>query len=596
MTGRRTHKNFLDKLEEAIDRSVSLTLVSGQSLTGRVVELGADYLVLEGKNGQQWVRSRHLLFISPLTHSEPKPVEAVPGRVATPKRAQPTAPEFKPAIQFVPLPEAKTSTWNERIKDADQALYSELVTRIKEGVAEALSGSRHDVQALIDRHPANKEIHGLKGYLGWRLGEGPLARDGFFIASALGQRASWLWYVHACFMDKQTDLALLGIEQIYRYSSILEHPKLWRLFLNLCSWHKEFSPLEKVFKWVEQRQNQEEQELFFEDVAWIADKNPPLTAESFQAWYKEVESNSGAGAFAQKRASFQSRMAKIKNEAKFAALEEDISGLIEEAKALAANGKINSAYNKLNEAYGLMPAHNRVRAAEQKLRSPTRRIQDPFQLATIESTLQSIFADHDYVVFDTSVLSMQDHFSKEERELDRFLRESGKHGLASLEEKVAYHKLMERIIESHRDKIYVSPGVVEEIQEGVARMRDRKALQTFGKSAEVIRRELARCSRHPIFDDRHGEKKLRTIRNTFQRLRSRGGLSEVDFDLIVRSFVLAIDQKVALLSNDRGIHSGVEHIVKVIKGGNRNIAFLKKAQIDLYSSIQKSHFELVKQS
>ncbi|MDF1662383.1 MAG: hypothetical protein P1V97_11470 [Planctomycetota bacterium] len=596
MTGRRTHKNFLDKLEEAINSPISLTLVSGQSLSGRVKEVGADYIVLEAKQGDQWVRSRHILFIAPNVTTKNPSSETIQGHIATPKKASPSAPTFKPAIQFVPEPQARTSTWNPRIKDSDQALYLELHRRITEGVPEALSATRHEVQALIDRHPGNKEIHGLKGYLGWKLGEAPLTRDGFFIASILGQRSSWLWYVHACFMDKQTDFALLGIEQIYRHKSILEAPKLWRLFLNLCAWHKEYSPLDQVLKNLEQRQNKEELELFFEDVAWLCDKNPPLTAESFRAWYQEHTKDSVAGAFGEKRVIFQTRMAKIKNDAKFAALEEDISGLIAEAEGLAKNGKINSAYNKLNEAYGLMPAHNRVRVAEQKLRGPTRRIQDPFQLSAVESTLKSIFADHDFVVFDTSVLSMQDHFSKEERELDKFLRESGKHGLSTLEEKVAYHKLIERMIETHREKIYVPQGVVEEIQDGVARMRDRKALSTFGKSAEIIRRELSRCSRHEAFDDRHADKKLRTIRSTFQRLRSRGGLSEVDFDLIIRSFVLAIDQKVALLSNDRGIHSGVEHIVKVIRGGNRNVAFLKKAQIDLYSSIQKSHFEIVKQS
>lgn len=596
MTGRRTHKNFLDKLEEAINSPISLTLVSGQSLSGRVKEVGTDYLVLEAKQGDQWVRSRHILFISPKVASESLSADAVPGHVSTPKKASPSAPEFKPSIQFTPEPQARTTNWNPRIKEADQALYIALHKRITEGVPEALSKTRHEVQGLLDRHPANKEIHGLKGYLGWKLGEAPLTRDGFFIASVLGQRSSWLWYVHACFMDKQTDNALLGIEQIYRHKSILEIPKLWRLFLNLCAWHKEFSPLDKVLKFLEQRQNKEELELFFEDVAWLADKNPPLSAENFRAWYLEYSKNSVAGAFGEKRVIFQTRMAKIKNDAKFADLEEDISGLIAEAEGLAGNGKINSAYNKLNEAYALMPAHNRVRAAEQKLRGPSRRIQDPFQLSSVESTLKSIFTDHDFVVFDTSVLSMQDHFSKEERELDKFLRESGKHGLSTLEEKVAYHKLMERTIETYRAKIYVPKGVVEEIQNGVAQMRDRKALQTFGKSAEIIRRELARCSRNETFDDRHADKKLRTIRNTFQKLKTRGGLSEVDFDLIIRSFVLAIEQKVALLSNDRGIHSGVQHIVKVIQGGNRNVAFLKKAQIDLYSSIQKSHFELVKQS
>jgi hypothetical protein len=591
MSGRRTHRNFLDKLEEALNTQIELTLISGQSLNGLVKEVGTDYIVLDSKQGERWIRSRHIVLINA---QKPAPQDAVQEspKASSPKKVAAQKPEFEPNIEFVPRDQAKIQRWSPRIAEADGKLYEELFkVSQSEASTEQLKSAIPQLQQLIDRHPANLELHGLLGLFGWKMRDAKLAQRGFFLAAVLGEGKGWLRYLHACFLEQDVGKACLALEFAYRRKAITSDPKLWRYFLRACAWVKDFSPLSEVLKAIQSRKSNEERNLFYDDVAWLAGATPPMSPKAFDDWRAAHQSGSSSP-LSEKRLVLKIRSDKILSESKFADLEEDISGLIAEAETLSQNGKINSAFDKLNEGYRLVPGHERIRSAETKLRGPSRRLHDPFKISNVESTLKAIFSQHDFVVFDTSVLSMQNHFTNEDAKLDRFLRESGKHGLATLEEKVAYHKLFQRMIEKHDQKVFVTDGVVNEIQEGVKGMIDRKALQTFGKSAELLRRELASCSRNVVFDD-HQLKKLRVLRSTFQKLRTKGGLSEVDYDLICRSFILAIGNKVALLSNDRGIHSGVAHIRSVVSGGNRNVLFLKKAHVEMYSSIQKSHFELV---
>lgn len=586
-------RSLVSKLEQALGEEITLQLVRSEALTGTVVEFGQDYLVLHSEGHEYWIPLAQVAYLKrPLksrTSSQAAKNQAAKPSNKTGRLTQlpalkivslppPPAPltaddlNLKP-FDFMPEPMIDTSRWHPKIADQDlkdyHALLGSLATLENQGgtpdgelIAQATR--------LCDRHPSQKDLQALLGFMAWLRKDDKLARKATLKASALGKRSSWRAFVHACLRGGRMDLALFGLGQISKFNrqdqSTLEAAQE-------LAGHAIHSPGSESPPSFDFDDAEALESCLCQDGPVFKDARKPIQVKER---YRE----------------FVEELARIQAEAKFADLEEDVNGLIADAEELFAHGKLLSAFDKINEGFQLVPGHIRLRQLEERLRGNELRTESSFDLARLEATLNYVLNKHDFVLFDTSVLSMQDTLSYEEASLDELLRASGAHGITTIEERVAYHKLVERIVQSWPKKVLVTDGVITEIHKGATGMKDRKAQSSFGKSALIMARALAPCAKNYSWD-RDSRKRLRTLRSTFQKLRTKGGLSEVDYELICTGFVVGENHSIALLTNDRGIHRGVEHIKTAFQNGNRNIKFLNPDNVSVYTSLHKSHFELL---
>lgn len=517
------------RLDGRGERTLTFVLRSGLSLSGRIRQRDGPWLIVDESEGEAWLRLADIAAVrglGPASETVLRAPAAAPPAPPAPPAPDPLASWLTAArvfaghAAFAPPEEVEPRGWHPLVLESDRRRFHQLRAELQAAELGLGPETVEAIRALGERHPACPELWRLRAHAHWKGGDDESAVDAFLHAAILGDRRSWkgLAFAHAR-RDRPAE-AILALRAYFDHAAANGASK-------------------------------SEPEL-----RSLLDQAPPIS-----------------------EGLLDKAIASIRNAQKFAGLEEDINGIIAEAEALFTNRKVNSAFDKLNEGYALSPGHPRVREAERALRS--RGDDSAADLEVFEGTLNYILTRHDLVLFDTSVLSLQDH-SRDSIEDDWRPR---------LEDKVAYHKLIERAIRTWPQKIYCTQGVLDEIQGGVGRMRNRDAKKSFGKSAESLARELAAC-REVEFDD-HLDKRLRTLKATFGRLRSKGGLSDVDYDLVCRAFVLALDREVALLSNDRGIHEGVALIKRERRAGNRNIKFLQAQQVCVYTSLHKSHFELI---
>ena len=636
---------FEDRLRFLVGQCVEVILSSGRSIEGIVRAAHRDHLVVQAsagdgdEGGEILVRSTSIAAARRIPRREP-PAPGATGSPRAPAEATPPAdfpgsrspaePAPAPAVRRLTLPPAPgpelagldrlmapeqvdASSWHPLVAESDQQAYAELRAELTAGPLpnERRAAVRTRIDELCERHPSSAEAQLLRGIFGRSTGDHERAREGFFQAAALGHRAAWRAFALAALAettraDRLTEAAWALRRHLRRDAG--DASEVWQAALilhlreagpaGLQSFHCSLTGLV-------------ERERFGAELLKLIASMPELgvgaaTDKALRAGRavdmpalfaaggptRSAADEARAAAFEAVVERLEKRVEELRVARRFADMEEDINGIIAEAEALVARGKLNSAFDKLNEGYAQAPGHDRIRRLEDRLRGSGGGDTTRFDPARLEETLGYILAKHDIAVFDTSVLSMQDALTADEARLDALLKDLGPGGLTTLEEKVAYHKLIERTIKKWRPKLYTTNGVIEEVQRGVRRMTHREARKTFGKSAEAMSRELAPCGRSIEFD-KFMEKRLRTLKNTFTRLKTKGGLSSVDFNLICHAFVLAMTRDVALLTNDRGMHEGVRTIKTDFRGGNRNISFLEIDRLSVFTSLHQSHFQLV---
>jgi len=252
---------------------------------------------------------------------------------------------------------------------------------------------------------------------------------------------------------------------------------------------------------------------------------------------------------------------------------------------------LEGAFEKLNQGYQLSPGHTRVRVVEERFRSGGADSSRGLDLPGLEATLGHILRVHHHTLLDTSVLTLGHHLTRDEAALNELLRATGAPGLIPAEELVAYQKLLERVLTTYSKRVTTTEGVIRELHAALESSFCKGRHKDVGRALEGLTRKLASWVRKEGLSGT-ARKRLRTLQRTFPRMRSKGGLSEVDFELLTRSFVLAMEGPVALLTNDRGIHTAAGRIHEAC-AKNRNIAFLVPDQLEVYSSLHRSHFALV---
>jgi hypothetical protein len=569
MTGSR---DLRTKLETLKGHRVGLELLSGRRVIGRLTAVLRDALTIETGEGETLVALTALALVEP----PPAPTGAA---APTPMPTQAQARALWARAEHLPE-DPDVSSWHRCYATDDNANYrslrADVLSDAEPSTAER-QARREAIRALIDRHPASLELQVLRAADGFRGGQPQDLYDSCLKALAIDERPErWAQFALAATAQERPTEALIACERALTALSYELWPELWQLTRAL---------LEAT----------EAQSLATELQRRALSQVDQDGAELIEAWFQAhmtQRTDTAEAALAEDRARLRRAIDKDREELKFAMLEEDLNGLIFEARKLARNGKLNSAFDKLNEAYRLSPTNPRVRAVEEQLRANDGRARESYDLEGLEVSLQHIVSQHDHLVLDTSVLSLPDSFDHDERVLDRVLKSVGKHGIATLEEKVSYHKMIERSVSAWSGKFYVSKGVVTEIRTGLAAMKDRKALETFGRSGASLTRLLERCVSGPPAT-RRDEKKLRALKHSFHRLRSHGGLSEVDYDLLCRAYYLTSFGAVALMSNDRGILAGCKAINEAHSAGNQNIEFLKPEMLRFYCSLERSRFQQV---
>lgn len=602
-------------LSQATGQHANVLLTTGDSIPGVINSLGDDLLVLNTADKTHFLRLTHIVALelsqaenyqsfpatektksSVITLSDhSRPAERPPSLIYATLPLRVMKPTFDPHLTSILNSTPDQTLWHERVREADAKLYVSLRLAYEERRRADLDLEKLD--ALSHRHPASLDIQLLRGHVGFFLEKHTMAADALFRAAVLSQGKYWEDYAQSCLLDHDLEHALIAYQHFYTQQAV-HNMSHWQDFLKLSVWSSDFAGLSAVLEAVQKRLWPDECEMVFTGL-----KNLDFVSEAlansldFTVWQEALRQLHQAGntcpkSFEHKRLKFKDRLAKVETENKFAEIEEDITGIIGEAQELKARGRTTSAFAKLNEAYQLAPGHPRVKTTENTLRGPTKRLNKGLDQSLLELTLTKIIHSHSLLVLDTCVCSIPEHLNRKEIILEQALREQGHKGLSTLEEKVSYHTFMQRLVDQYPSHFFAPDSVLEELKCDFANFKNRKARQSFGKSAKSLRRALVAASRNIEFTSRQ-EKRVRTTKATFNSLRLKSGLSEADYDILCRTFILAVDHKVALLTNDRGIHAGVAHIIKSYQNGNQNIAFLQPSNIEVYASLHKSHFEKV---